>query len=139
MTRDDIISAARAEIGTPFRHQGRISGKALDCAGLIILVAKAIGAEYLDFTGYSRHPSDGLLESALDAQPCLVRVALADMQAGDILLMRFNSDPQHLAIFTGTTLIHAYAVAATVCEHDFTPKWAARVVAIYRFVGVTHV
>lgn len=144
MTRDDIISAARAEISTPFRHQGRISGKALDCAGLIIMVAKAIGAECLDFTGYSRHPSDGLLESALDAQPCLERVALADMQPGDILLMRFNSEPQHLAIFAGYSpvyqaegIIHAWLQARKVCEHVLTDEWRSRIVRVYRFTGIT--
>ncbi len=143
MTRDDIISAARSEIGTPFRHQGRLSGKALDCAGLIIMVAKAIGAEYIDFTGYSRHPSDGLLESALDAQSCLDRVALADMQAGDVLLMRFNTDPQHLAIFAGHSaiyqaegIIHAWLQARKVCEHVLTDEWRSRIVRVYRFAGV---
>ena len=143
MTRDDIISAARSEIGTPFRHQGRLSGKALDCAGLIIMVAKAIGAEYIDFTGYSRHPSDGLLESALDAQSCLDRVALADMQAGDVLLMRFNSDPQHLAIFAGHSpvyqaegIVHAWLQARKVCEHVLTDEWRGRIVRVYRFAGV---
>ena len=143
MTRDDIISAARSEIGTPFRHQGRLSGKALDCAGLIIMVAKAIGAEYIDFTGYSRHPSDGLLESALDAQSCLDRVALADMQAGDVLLMRFNTDPQHLAIFAGHSaiyqaegIIHAWLQARKVCEHVLTDEWRSRIVRVYRFAVV---
>ncbi len=143
MTRADILSSARAEIGTPFRHQGRISGKALDCAGLIIRVASASGAEYLDFPGYSRHPSDGLLESALDAQPCLVRVALADMQSGDVLLMRFNTDPQHLAIFAGHSavyraegIIHAWLQARKVCEHVLTDEWRGRIVRVYRFAGV---
>lgn len=143
MTRADILSSARAEIGTPFRHQGRISGKALDCAGLIIRVASAIGAEYLDFPGYSRHPSDGLLESALDAQASLVRMPLSDMQSGDVLLMRFNTDPQHLAIFAGHSavyraegIIHAWLQARKVCEHVLTDEWRGRIVRVYRFAGV---
>ncbi|MBK8745664.1 MAG: peptidase P60, partial [Propionivibrio sp.] len=39
-----ILAAARACIGTPFVHQGRIPGLALDCAGLVVAVAQAIGA-----------------------------------------------------------------------------------------------
>lgn len=144
MTRDDIIAAARREIGTPFRHQGRLPGKALDCAGLVVRVAYVIGADYLDYSGYSRHPSDGLLESALDAQPALVRVPMADMQAGDILLMRFNSDPQHLALFAGHSpvyqaegIIHAWLQARKVCEHILTDEWRSRIVRVYRFTGIT--
>lgn len=138
--RDDILAAARAELGTPFRHQGRTPGWSLDCAGLVVTVASALGVDYSDQQGYSRHPSDGLLESALDAQPCLVRVALADMQAGDVLLMRFNADPQHLAIFAGWSdvyqaegIIHAWLQAKKVCEHVLTDEWRSRIVRVYRF------
>jgi len=136
MTSDDIIASARRAVGTPFRHQGRTPGVALDCAGLALYVAAENRVDTIDHEGYPREPFGGLLEAALDEQPGLERVF--EMQPGDILLMRFSIGPQHLAIFTGRTLIHAYAVAATVCEHDYTPKWAARVVSIYRFVGVTH-
>ena len=138
-----IIAAARAEIGTPFRHQGRVTGKALDCAGLVVTVAAAIGADYIDQQGYSRHPSDGLLEAALDIQPCLERIALADMQAGDVLLMRFSGDPQHLAIHAGfneqaqsETIIHAEIRARKVCEHRLSDEWRGRIVRVYRFRGV---
>lgn len=137
-----IIAAARAELGTPFRHQGRIPGKALDCAGLVVRVAYKIEASYLDYSGYSRHPSDGLLESALDSQTCLERVALADMQPGDVLLMRFAGDPQHLAIFAGfneqaksETIIHAEIRARKVCEHRLSDEWRGRIVRVYRFRG----
>jgi len=143
MTRDDILTAARSEISTPFRHQGRTPGLALDCAGLIVSVAAALGMEYCDQHGYSRHPSDGLLEAALDDQPCLIRVALADMQPGDILLMKFNSDPQHLALFAGWSdvyqaegIIHAWLQARNVAEHVLTDEWRSRIVRVYRFRGV---
>jgi cell wall-associated NlpC family hydrolase len=134
MMADDIIAAARGAIGTPFRHQGRIAGVALDCAGLVIHVAQSIGADYIDQTGYSRIPTNGLLESALDRQPCLMRVA--DNQAGDVLLMRFNGDPQHLAIFSGSTVIHSYSQVGKVCEHRYSEEWQARTVAVYRFRGI---
>ncbi|MBK7357570.1 NlpC/P60 family protein [Propionivibrio sp.] len=105
MTADDIINAARACLGTPFRHQGRIPGVALDCAGLVVAVAKAIGADYNDVAGYGRTPYGGMLESCLCSQPGLDISSKADRQPGDILLIRFSGDPQHLAIFTGETII----------------------------------
>ena len=133
MTPDAILAAARSAIGTPFRHQGRRAGQALDCAGLVIHVAAAVGAPYLDFPGYAVRPSDGLLEAALDVQPSLIRVF--EMQPGDILLMRFTGDPQHLAIYAGDTIIHAFAAGRKVCEHLLDDVWRARIVRIYRFRG----
>jgi cell wall-associated NlpC family hydrolase len=135
MTTDDIIAAARSAIGIPFRHQGRTE-RGLDCAGLIIHVAKKLEIVYVDSDGYARQPSGGLLESMLDAQPCLERVA--DMQAGDVLLMRFAGEPQHLGIFTGQNIIHSWAQPGKVCEHGFIAPWPKRVVRIYRFKGLNH-
>lgn len=128
-----IIDVARACIGTPFLHQGRIPGRALDCAGLVVAVAQAIGASYIDQQGYSRVPSRGQLERALDEQPCLERIAATDRQPGDVLLISFYGDPQHLAIFTGDTIIHSYASVGSVCEHRLSSVWAARIVRAYRF------
>lgn len=133
MTADDIITAARSALGVPFKHQGR-SASGLDCAGLIVHVAQSLGLDYVDSDGYSRRPSGGLLESALDGQPCLERVARR--QPGDVLLMRFTGEPQHLGIFTGETLIHSYANVGKVCEHRVDEAWARRIVRAYRFVGV---
>lgn len=131
ITPDSIIAAARSAIGTPFVHQGRIAGRGLDCAGLIIHVAQSLGIEYIDRPGYSRRPTGGLLESALDGQPALVRCL--ERQPGDILLMRFQGDPQHLAVFAGDTIIHAHSLAGKVCEHRLDSVWAARIVRSYQF------
>ena len=136
MTPGDIVAAARALIGTPFRHQGR-SDKGLDCAGVLITVARALGVEVVDVDGYSRRPSCGLLEATLDAQPALRRVGLAGMQAGDLLLMRFHGAPQHLGIFTGENLIHSYSAVGKVCEHRLNAEWRARIVRVYRFLEVS--
>ena len=137
MTADDIIAAARACLGTPFRHQGRLPGRALDCAGLIVAVADVLGVEYQDQTGYSRLPIGNLLEAALDAQPGLQRLSsITERQAGDILLMRFDTDPQHLAILAGGTVIHSYQNVGKVCEHRLSLGWAARIVRVYRFKGM---
>lgn len=128
-----IIAAARSEVGTPFHHLGRLPGIRLDCAGLVVHVANQIGADCLDVDGYSNHPSQGMLEAALDSQPCLRRVAINDRQPGDVLLMRFKGDPQHLAICAGKTIIHAYSNAGQVSEHRLSDVWAARIVRVYRF------
>lgn len=136
MTGAAIVAAARAALGTPFRHQGRRVGQGLDCAGLVVHVCDVLGVCYVDQTGYSRRPSGGMLESALDGQPGMVQVS-GNPQYGDVLLMRFSGEPQHLAIFAGENIIHSYLQAGKVCEHRYTALWKARTVCIYRFVEVT--
>lgn len=136
MRTGDILAAARQCLGTPFRHQGRLISFGLDCAGVAIHVARQIGAGVIDIDGYSRTPSGGQLEQSLDSQPCLERVMVNNRQAGDLLLMRFASDPQHLAICAGDTIIHAYEAAGICCEHRLSSMWAARIVRVYRFRGI---
>ena len=131
---DDIITYARECLGTPYLHQGRLIGLGMDCAGVIVHVAKRLGFEPLETPGYARTPSQGLLESAADSQDWLERTPF--MQAGDVLMMRFTGDPQHVGIYTGENLIHSYEGIGRVCEHRLDSKWAARIVRIYRFRGI---
>jgi len=134
MTTEAIIAAARACLGTPFKHLGRVPGKALDCAGLAKASAEGAGYPVVDMDSYGRTPANGLLEEKLDAQPCLKRVYRSP-QAGDLLLMRFKGDPQHLAICAGETIIHAWQTVGKVSEHRFTDEWKSRVVRVYEFTG----
>jgi cell wall-associated NlpC family hydrolase len=136
MTAEDIIAAARECIDTPFRHQGRKVRVGLDCAGLALHVANRVGLCTFDVRAYSRTPANNELENALDRQPCLLRLAsIEDRMPGDLLLMRFKDDPQHLAIYTGNTIIHAYESVGICCEHMLSNRWAARIVRVYQFVG----
>jgi cell wall-associated NlpC family hydrolase len=130
---EDILAAARQCLGTPFRHQGRLVGGGLDCAGVAIHVAQQIGVEHLDVSGYGRLPYSDRLQQSLESQPCLVPVDPAEQAPGDLLLMRFASDPQHLAILAGETIIHAYESVGQCCEHRLSGVWAARIVRVYRF------
>jgi len=135
MTGADVVNAARNYLGTPFVHQGRMPGIALDCAGLVVQVAKDMGVEHVDVTGYGRRPT-GELRTVLAAQPQLVQVSIVDRCVGDILIMRFAKEPQHLAICAGATVIHSYEAAGKCCEHDLTPEWVNRITHVWRFAGV---
>lgn len=130
---EDILRYARQCLGTPFRHQGRLIGVGLDCAGVIIYVARQLGLDPIDVQGYGTEPNNEQLERALDAQPCLERAFLEDRKPGDVLLMRFRFDPQHLAIFADETIIHAYQQIGQVVEHPLSDLWATRIVRVYRF------
>lgn len=134
MSPDKIIAVARGAIGTPFRHQGRSLDTGLDCVGLACYIADACGLGYDDLKGYSRTPGNGLLEAALDGQPCLERIPAPE--PGCLLLLRISRSPQHAAILAGDTLIHAWSDAGKVCEHVFDAAWRRRVVRCYRFRSI---
>lgn len=141
MKHADLIYAARAALGTPFRHQGRAVGRALDCAGLIVHVAASNGLAVADVDAYPELPN-GELEATLArhvAAGILFKVTLADAQPGDIVLMRFEKEPapRHLGILGfDNTLIHAWAVTRKVVEHRIDDAWRRRFVGAWRFAGV---
>ena len=137
MTGADVVSAARACLDTPFRHQGRIAGTGpgagLDCAGLVVVVAEQLGIAYAAPTNYPRHPVNGELVRTLDAQASLQRVDAGEMAAGDILVFRLGGQPRHLGIWTGDTLIHAFDECGKVVEHQMDATWRRMRVRTYRF------
>lgn len=143
MSPDAIIAAARAALDTPFAHQGRKAGTAFDCAGLLVHVAREVGFEPLDRSGYAAMPSGGQIEEALQehvAAGILERVPPADIKPGDLFLMRFGGErfSRHLGICAGDTMIHAWAIVGKVCEHRIDERWKRTIVRVYRFVGVDH-
>lgn len=130
-----IVDYARETLGTPFAHQGRVNGSAMDCAGPVCHVMHRLGLEYNDLKAYPAHPYNGMMEQILDNQPHLkMRPHHTDPQIGDILLFKFRSDPQHLAICTGKNrMLHAYGYGPQkkVIEHSISDKWLRRLMRVY--------
>lgn len=131
----EILAVARQCLGTPFRHQGRQPGKGMDCVGVIAHTAQATGISQYDVTNYSRLPQgQAILEHLLKAGMTQIPPALA--QAGDVLVMRFEREPQHLALVTDKGILHAYMQAGKVVEHRLDAVWRSRIVAAFQFPGV---
>jgi NlpC/P60 family putative phage cell wall peptidase len=142
-----VVEQARAYLGTPFEHQGRLKGVGIDCAGLVIGVARDLGIEYRDVDGYARIPSGGELVRELERQ--MDRVPLAGVGIGDVLVLRIQHDPQHLAIVSAIAplaVVHAYAArgiasgrrsAGRCVEHVLDARWQRRIVDAFRFRGVS--
>lgn len=136
-----VVAIAREVLGTPYGHQGRVGGLALDCAGVPVHVARRLGMSFDDITNYGRLPQPDEMRKVLDAN--LIRVQKADMQFGDVAWIRFQREPQHFAIlgnyrYGGFSLIHASngSGLSKVVEHRMDEKWANRIVAVWRFPGV---
>jgi len=135
MTPDEIVQYARECLGTKFHHQGRVKGVGLDCAGVVCHVAERGNTPYYSPIDYPRYPYQGMMEKIMSEQSNVVKVD-GEPQKGDIILMRFGKEPQHLGIYTGNGLIHAYETVGKCVEHGLDEQWQNKIVSIYRFVGV---
>ena len=126
-----MIASARACLGTPFAHQGRLPMVGLDCIGLVVVALTAAGCAVKDETSYAPRPDGISLIRAIEEHG---GVCVSDIQAGDILVFRYDQQPQHVALaLSGTRLIHSFAPAGKVVETDIGAYWRRRLVAIYRF------
>ena len=130
MDRAAFVAAARRTIGTPFRHQGRLPGVGLDCAGLVVCALRAVGINVPDVAGYGRLPRHNLFLGQVEAN--CTRIAHADVSDGDLLMFRWTNEPQHVAIYSGGNIIHAYQAARAVVEHGLDDLWRARLMGTYR-------
>lgn len=140
-TAADIVRAARAQIDTPWRHQGRLPGIALDCAGLVICVARELrllAAEF-DINGYSRNPNGTML--ALCDQHLL---RIAGPELGAVLVLATQREPQHMGIVGdyrhgGWSIVHASNAGdrPRVLETRLMLGRTMRLVACYRMPGLS--
>jgi NlpC/P60 family putative phage cell wall peptidase len=130
-----VIVAARAWIGTPYRHQASTLGAGCDCLGLVRGVWRGLyGSEPWVVPPYRagwRGPgADGLVEAA---ERFLVR---ADgIAAGRVVLFRLGrtTAPRHCGIMvTERRFIHAQERIGVV-EADLTEGWVKRVAGVFGF------
>jgi cell wall-associated NlpC family hydrolase len=110
-TRAEVVAEARSWISTPWVHQHRTKGIAVDCAGLVIGVARSLGLVPADFDvpAYKRQPNGTMIDLCAAH---MTRVDQAQMQPGDVLIVAVDMDPQHMGIVGdyahgGLSLIHA--------------------------------
>jgi cell wall-associated NlpC family hydrolase len=124
------VVAARACLDTPFHHQGRAPGTGLDCIGLIVVALRGAGYSVQDRIDYGRRPDGVSLVEALHAHGAN---PVDVVEAGDILLFRYDGQPQHAALATsGDSMIHSFAPAGKVVETTIGDYWRRRLVGIYR-------
>jgi cell wall-associated NlpC family hydrolase len=136
-----VIAAARSLLTAhdgkrvPFRHRGR-SVRGIDCIGLVAYAFAAAGREIRDRKDYGRDPVRDGLRGELVAHlgdP----IPKAEMRPGDVLLMRWHQDGNHVALVTdyplgGLAIIHALAQAGTVVEHRYAEPWVRRTAEVFR-------
>lgn len=137
---EDVVFAARAQLGVPWMHQARLPGVALDCVGLVIIVARGLGLvdQDLDIVGYSRTPDGRMLDLA-----DMHMQRLAAPEIGAVVIVACEIEPQHMGIVGdyrhgGWSIIHATNAAypARVIETRLMFTRAMSLRAYYRLPGV---
>lgn len=142
MTRQDVVRAARAWIGTPYRHQASQCGVGADCLGVVRGVWRDLyGREPEPVPPYAPDWTDALKqEDLLDAaQRHFIEVALSAARPGDLLLFRMGlgHPAKHCGILSAPDrLIHAYWGRA-VCETRLVPWWRRRRAGAFQFPALT--
>jgi len=127
-----FIAAARAHLGVRWRHRGR-KPWALDCLGLLVVSADAVGLPIDVPTIYGREPWDDLLRRGLQDR---FGDPVDDWRPGDVALIRWGKgEPSHVAIITdhptGLGMIHVHNLDGVV-EHALSGPYLDCVEAVYR-------
>jgi cell wall-associated NlpC family hydrolase len=135
IARSQIVAEARTWTNTPFVHQGRVRGVAVDCLGVIAMVGRALGLTDYDRTDYGRIPNPRRMRAELKAH--LDEIAIAEARPGDILHMAWGREAMHLGIVTELGILHAYSAIPAVVEHPLDDEWRGRIRFAYRYPGVT--
>lgn len=124
ISRDAWVATLLGYESTPYLHQGRLPGVALDCIGPLICAAKAhdLVEPGFDISDYPRNP-DGSLQPYLDAH--LVRKPRAELALGDVVLNGFRlGPPRHIAVIVG----ELYGEWLMLHANDQTNSQSGRVV-----------
>jgi NlpC/P60 family putative phage cell wall peptidase len=135
---DDIITAARGWIGTPYRHQASLKGVGCDCLGLVRGIWRDVyGTEPEPTPAYAPDWAEaGRREQmALAARRHMLEIDPADFTAGDLLLFRWKSwlPAKHAAIATDRyTMVHAQD-GLCVNEVPISFWWRRHLAFAFRF------
>ena len=133
---EEIAGAARAWLGTPYRHQAATLGAGCDCLGLLRGVWRTLyGNEPAALPNYRADWRDQTHAAALLAIAGRLLLPVETARPGRVLLFRMRgaAAPKHCGILVEPgRFIHAQERLGVV-EADFTQAWRRRVGAVFGF------
>lgn len=135
-TPDKIVGAARAWLGTPYRHQASTPGAGCDCLGLLRGVWREFyGAEPAAVPNYRADARDPQHSDALLAAAERFLLPASEPGRGRVVLFRLirSLPPRHCGIMVADDrFIHAQERLGVV-EADLTDGWRRRVAGVFEF------
>ena len=136
--RNNIVEAARVYLGVAWVDKARTKW-AVDCIGLIIMVARDLGmveADF-DFTGYGLQANRTI---AAEFRRRMAEINKIKAGPGDVVLIRDGTLPRHCGILSTKNgephMIHAYSrvTVRRVLEEPMA-GWRGSVTHAFRFPG----
>lgn len=131
-----IEEEALSWVGVPFLHLGR-GRKGIDCAGVVIMTARALGLSDYENRSYSFRASGSDLLVPFNEH--MDHIHLRDLGAGDVLVTRDDNErlPCHCGIVVRRPhdelgFVHAWIRRGKVVESRLD-DWLPRGVRGYRF------
>ena len=143
--KEELIKSLLTFIDTPYKHQGRLKGVGIDCAGLIVEVIKEVGLDAsFDLKGYDRIPDGQTLSKLCHTYGTIKEIKNNNyfFDDGDVLLFNFLGNPQHLGFYYKLNnldyFIHAYGEASInkVIIQRLDTKWKQRLNGVFKIKGV---
>ena len=130
-----IVAKAAEYLGTPFQHQARLKGVAVDCVGLLAGVASELGLPHEDFLSYSMMPTESILEDHLE-KAGLEKISEPEHGCVATFWWRSPKEPAyHVAILDTAKghMIHTSNYHGQVVRHRFDQRWIKRVKSYWRY------
>ncbi|MCP3866705.1 MAG: C40 family peptidase [Gammaproteobacteria bacterium] len=120
--RQQVVSTARAMIGTAYQYGGSSPDRGFDCSGLV---------HYAHDRAGKKVPRTVLLQRKL-ATP----VALSQLQPGDLLFFGTRTKSRHIGIYIGNgEFIHAPSTGGHVrTDRIESPYWKKRILGAGKLI-----
>lgn len=133
ITRDQIVAEAVSWVGTPFHANQKLKHVGADCIGVVAGVAENVGLHVNYRNDYSLRPDGSLLKELREQ---LIKVDDGPLP-GDVILMAFEAEPHHVALYIGNNeIVHSYAQARKCVRQQYSRYWHDCSRGVYRFPGV---
>lgn len=132
--RDLIVAAARSYIGTPYAHQGRVPGLALDCLGVLLALTKELGLANVTVQGYSLPPDPVRLRE--ETRRHMEEIQFGALAPADVITFDIAGRETHYGLITQMApgaFVHAYGPVGRVVEQTLNPVWLRRLRGCWRF------
>lgn len=127
---DRVVEEALTWVGVPYRDKGRSRTDGVDCAGLIVKVAHAVGYTDYDSRRYTTRPN--VADFLRELRGHLDEIPMSELGHGDVLVLRGPRLPVHCGIVEvdprgNEWLIHAYRPVGQVIRTSLVPYSRMRV------------
>ncbi len=136
ITRKQVAEMAASYCGTPFLHQGREPGLGLDCAGIPVCAAGALGVPVEDYREYRGIPNSRVLLERM--RRVFDEIDPLEADTGDILVRSVGPKnyPRHLGVLTERGVVSVENGGKVVELCPLPAVWRDRTEFAFRIRGV---